>query len=118
MPYQQFREREDFSPPDLVLVQNCGFHEFPLDSEDWTEGWAGLGSLLHPGVPVIFTSYTRTEAQDDLRRFQEVCGQEVEVLIHCEENTMRGYRPRRDMGLEEEIDVFYNNYYINILRVK
>ena len=118
MLYQQFREREDFSAPDLVLVQNCGFHEFPLDSEEWTEGWAGLGSLLHTGVPVIFTSYTRTEAVDDLRRFQEVCGQEVEVLVHCEENTMRSYRPRRDMGLEEEIDVFYNNFYINILTVK
>ena len=119
MPYHQFREREDFSAPDLVLVQNCGFHEFPLDSEDWTEGWAGLGSLLHrTGAPVIFTSYTKTEAQDDLRRFQEVCGQELEVLVHCEENTMRSHRPRRDMGLEEEIDVFYNNYYINIVKVK
>ena len=119
MSYQQFRELEDFSAPDLVLVQNCGFHESPLDSKEWTEGWAGLGSLLHSnGVPVIFTSYTRTEALEDLSRFQEVCGQELEVLVQCEENTMRSHRPRRDMGLEEEIDVFYNNYYINILRLK
>ena len=45
--------------------------------------------------------------------------QEVEVLVQSEENKMRSYRPRRDMmGLEEEIDVFYNNFYINIVRLK
>ena len=118
--YQEFRELEDFSTPDLVMVQNCGFHEFPLDSQQWTEGWAGLGSLLHQsGAPVVFTSYTRAEAREDLRRFQEDCGGlEVEVLVQSEENKMRSYRPRRDMGLEEEIDVFYNNFYINIVRLK
>ena len=80
---------------------------------------AGLGSLLHPsGAPVVFTSYTRTETRDDLKRFQEFCGQEIEILVQCEENKMRSYRPKRDMGLEEEIDVFYSNYYINIVRVK
>ena len=94
-----------------MLVQNCGFHE------EWNE--EGLQSLLHEtGAPVIFTSYTRTEALSDLKRFQEFCGQEVEVLVQCEENKMRSHRPRRDMGLEEEIDVFYSNYYINIVRVK
>ena len=119
--YSEYRKVSSFSQPDLVLVQNCGFHEFPLDSEQWTEGWKGLGSLLHPsGAPVVFTSYTGTEARDDLRRFQEDCGgQEVEVLVQSEENKMRSYRPRRDMmGLEEEIDVFYNNFYINIVRLK
>ena len=40
------------------------------------------------------------------------------VLLESEENKMRSHRPRRDMGLEEEIDVFYSNYYINIARVK
>ena len=118
MTYQQYRLQDD-SPPDLVLVQNCGFHEHPLDSDQWVEGWAGLGSLLHQtGTPVIFTSYTKAEALADLKRFKEHCGQEVEVLTESEENKMRSYRPRRDMGLEEEIDIFYNNFYINVVRAK
>ena len=112
MLYQQFRKLKDFSAPDLVLVQNCGFHE------EWNE--EGLQSLLlQTGAPVIFTSYTRTEALSDLKRFQEFCGQEVEVLVQCEENKMRSYRPRRYViGLDEEIDVFYRNFYINMVKVK
>ena len=118
MTYLQFRQ-QDQSPPDLLLVQNCGFHEHPLNSDEWKNGWAGLGSLLHQtGAPVIFTSYTRIEAVKDLKRFKEQCGQEVEVLLESEENKMRSYRPRRDMGLEEEIDVFYNNFYINVVKAK
>jgi len=119
MTYQQFRDLAPSSTPDLVLIQNCGFHEYSLDSEGWKDGWAGLGSLLHPsGAPVIFTSYTRTEAVQDLQRFQEQCGQAVELLVECEENKMRSYRPRRDMGIEEEVDVFYNNHFISILKAK
>ena len=108
MRYQHFRELEDFSPPDLVLVQNCGFDEFK-------EGWEGLGSLLqHNGAPVIFTSIRKSIALRDLKRFQEFCGQEVEVLVQCQENKRRSYRPRRSV----QIDVYYINSYISIVRAK
>ena len=104
MTYQDFRLLNT-SSPDMVLVQNCGWHELPLEPEDCKRGWAGLGNLLHEtGAPVIFTSYTRIEAVDDLKRLVEV------VLLESEENKMRSHRPRRDMALEEEIGVFYNNF--------
>ena len=110
--YQQYR-LQDHSPPDLVLVQNCGFHN-PLV---WDR--AGLGSLLHQtGAPLIFTSYTRAEAVRDLKRFKEQCGREVEVLIESEENEMRSHRPRRAYRLEEEVDILINNFYINVVRAK
>ena len=120
MPYQQFREREDFSAPDLVLVQNCGFTQYKTSSLCWTMGWEeGLRSLLHrTGAPVIFTSLGKADAQRDLNRFREFCGQEVEVLVKCEENPMRSYRPLHGAGLEDEIDVYYHNYYISIVKVK
>ena len=43
---------------------------------------------------------------DDLKRLVEVV-----VLLESEENKMRSHRPRRDMALEEETGVFYNNFY-------
>ena len=120
MPYQQFRQREDFSTPDLVLVQNCGFTQFKTSSFGWILGWEeGLKSLLHrSGAPVIFTSLSKADAQRDLKRFQEFCGQKVEVLVQAEENKMRSYRPNRGIGFEDEMDLSYFNYYINIVRVK
>ena len=120
MPYQEFREHEDFSTPDLVLVQNCGFSQFKASSLGFSLGWEeGLRSLLHPnGVPLIFTSLTKANALRDLERFKQFCGQEVEVLVQSEENKMRSYRPNRNTGLEDEIDVMYLNYYINIVKVK
>ena len=121
MNHQQFRELEDFSAPDLVLEQNCGFSEFKTKSAWWWCGWEyGLSSLLHQsGAPVIFTSYTKSEAQRDLRRFQKFCGHQVEVLLQSEENRIRIYRPTRiGGGMEEEIDVCFANNYINIVRVK
>ena len=121
MSQQQFRELEDYSPPDIVLVQNCGFSEFKTESMGFYAGWEeGMGSLLHQnGAPVIFTSHSKSEALRDLKRFQDYCGQEVEVLVNCQENRMRSYRPRRTpASLEEEKDVHYSNYYLNIVRLK
>ena len=117
--YSEYRTGSSFSPPDLVIVQNCGFHEYQTSSQEWREGWGegrGLESLLHPAALLAFTSYTRTEARADLERFREHCHQDMEVLVNCEENTMRSHRPIRDWEMDEERDVFYSNQFISVVR--
>jgi len=121
--YQEFKKSEGTTQPDILIVQNCGFAEFPDDekNESWIHGWAfGLGSLLAPGVVLAFTSYSRKEAEEDFERFMKYCGkreEEVEVLAKCVENGMRGRRPVRDHAREDG-DVFYNNQFISVLKIK
>ena len=69
-----------------------------------------------PGAPLVFTSYTRTEAEADLQRFTEHCDQEVEILVNCQENKMRSHRPIRDWEMDREMDVFYSNQFITVVR--
>ena len=102
----------------LPLVQNCGFSEHPddKDNNDWLNGWAGLKHLLHPNVVVAFTSYTQGESKADLLRFKEHCEEEIEILVECEENSMRSHRPKRDWEQECNKDVFYDNYFISVVK--
>ena len=114
--YQQFRQ-EKRDMPDLVLVQNCGFSEFSEGEEGWEEGWAGLRSVLLPASPLIFTSYTQSEAEADLARLLSVAQQEVEVVIRCQENPMRSHRPIRNWECDHDRDVFYSNQYISVVKL-
>ena len=120
--YQDFKRSDSSSEPDpdLVLVQNCGFHEHDVGSREWTEGWKGLGQLLHPvsKAPVIFTSYTKGEAEADMSRFLEHCHRDVDILVNCQENVMRSHRPVRDWDNEDDKDVFYSNQYISVVKLK
>ena len=116
--YSEFRKLSS-SQPDIVLVQNCGYHEYDLASAEWREGWGagrGLASLLHPGAVLAFTSYTKTEAEADLERFTSQCQQEVEILTSCEQNKMRSHRPIRDWEMDQENDVFYSNQLLTVVR--
>ena len=119
MTYQEFREKES-SVHDLVLVQNCGFHaRADLQSERvWKEGQ--LGSLLHQtGAPLVFTSYTEAEARRDMERMMEECGQRLEVMVNCQENPMRSLYPRRSIqSWYDGVDVYYDNYYLSVVRAK
>ena len=117
--YEQFRqEKPNSSPPDIILVQNCGFHEFAENNNQdgdkrWTEGWAGLGSLLVPDALVVFTSFNETEAVADLATFRRVCGKEIVVLVAGEENPMRSMRPLRD----PETDIVFQNHFISVVQL-
>jgi len=117
MTYKEFRTENFHSKPDLVLIQNCGFHEYENDSVGWKNGWeAGIASLSTlDSTPVIFTSYTKGEAQADLKRFLDASDADLEILLNCAENPMRSYRPIRDWEMEDEKDVFYNNQYLSVV---
>ena len=117
MTYKQFKTENNYCKPDMVLIQNCGFHEYEIETEEWHSGWqAGIASLCAlKDIPVIFTSYTKGEARADLQRFLDASDSGVDILVNCEENPMRSYRPIRDWEMDDEKDVFYSNQYINVI---
>jgi len=121
MRYNEYKKCADFREPDIVMVQNCGFSEFNNEKceEGWDNGWKGLEDLLLPqGTPLVFTSYTKGEAESDLERLHGCSSEDVEVLAKCEENKMRSHRPIRDWELDNDKDVFYSNQFVSVVRSK
>merc|ERR1712076_191886 len=116
--YTNYLHTDVFTKPDLVLAQNCGFSEFEAsaDCEGWTEGWAGLDSLLQGDCPLVFTSYTMGEARQDLARLLDTVDGEVDVLTRCESNPMRSHQPIRDWERDQDRDVFYSNQFLSVVK--
>jgi len=109
-----------FEPADVLLVQNAGFSEFP-DTDDcpgWTEGWSDLAELCDQrgDALLIFTAYTKGEADKDLDRWNSYC--ESEVVVAAQENAMKSLRPCRDWENDDNKDVFYANQYLSVVRKK
>jgi len=117
--YQNFVKTQHYTPPDLVLVQNCGFAEFSENSPGWEEGWRGLEQLLPPGKDSLltFTSYTKGEANKDLERFLSHC-RNAEVLQTAERNSMSSSRPCRDWEMDQNKDIFFSNQYMSVVTAK
>ena len=114
---------KEFCVPDIVCAFNCGFHEFApgfskgISSGDDTWG-ASLTSLVRtPGVPLIFSSYTKTEALKDLECIKQACAdQNLEFLIAAQKNPYRSSRPIRDFEFDNDCDTFYNNQFYSLVR--
>ena len=114
--YSEFKKLESYRTPDLVLVQNSGFSEFNDECEGvkgWDEGWSDLKDLV-PEYPslLIFTAYTRGEAEKDLARFKKYC--EADILVSCSENAMWSWRPCRDWENDQNQEVFYSNQFLSV----
>jgi len=122
--YQQYVEKGQeegfFTYPDVVVAFNCGFHEFPKGSKEDT--WrAGIQLLVREvGVPLIFTSYTKTEAEKDMAVFKDSLDDEVVSKVDFDVegalNPFRSHRPVRDFELDNQRDVFYANQFIAVAR--
>ena len=112
--YKSYLATQPELQPDILLAQNCGFSEHQKSSLEWEEGWGSLDCLLQHSAPVIFTSYTKEEAEQDLARLLETVEGEVDVLVRCEENSMRSQRPLRDWeGVGG--DLYYSNNFFSVV---
>ena len=117
--YGEFKRSAAYRPPDLVLVQNAGFSEFhdAPDVPGWAEGWSEVVELLPPAPALlVFTAYTRGEADKDLARFTKYC--DPEILAAAQPNPMRSLRPCRDWEQDGNQDVFYSNQFFSVVRTK
>lgn len=105
---------EEVPKPDLVLALNCGLHEF-ADTEYDT--WKGtLPVLLHyPQVPLVITSYTENEMENDLNRIKDLKGGRYEYVLENELNEYSSSRPLRDWASEKE-PFYYHNRFVSIIK--
>ena len=90
------------------------FSEYPAESGStgWEDGRASLGHLLHPGNLVIFTSFTKGEADSDLARLLAHCDHEVEGGG----GQVRGEQHEEPQDWWQDMDVFYSNQLISVVK--
>ena len=83
-------------------------------------------------VPLLFTSYTKSEAAKDLMAFTRAIKQhedrntgsnkliartdQVKVEIEMQLNPYRSNRPIRDFEFDNNCDTFYSNQFMTVVR--
>ena len=116
MSYKDYNDKcQDYVLPSMVCVFNCGFHEFSeaKEKDTWVDSLPALTG--YEGVPLLFTSYTKTEAEKDLGLILK-SRQELQVDAQQVVNPFRSHRPIRDFEFDNDCDVFYANQYLSVVR--
>lgn len=119
MSYEKYCQKcPNYQIPDLVAAFNCGFHEFEKEPEKDT--WKPALPFLtqHGKIPLIFTSYTLTEAQKDYDLIQKCSNHDLEIHACKLQNPFRSYRSIRDFEFDNDCDVFYANQYFSVVSNK
>ena len=121
MGYENYSQKcQEYIVPDMVCAFNCGFHENVNESAAEKDTWkAALPFLVrHVGVPLIFTSYTISEAQKDLDLIRKSLDHDLNLKIEARhiKNPFRSHRSHRDFEYDNDYDVFYSNQYLSVVR--
>ncbi len=116
--YQDYSKSSHYIVPDMVAVFNCGFHEFEGEPEKHT--WQNSLKYLtrHEDVPLLFTSYTLTEAEKDFKLVREAAENELQINVAKAQNPFRSHRPVRDFECDNDCDVFFCNSFYSVVRAK
>ncbi|KAF2357726.1 Zinc finger MYND-type, partial [Trinorchestia longiramus] len=116
MCYHDFVESSHYSRPDLLIAYNCGFHEHT--QTETNRRWEPTLPLLVAAraVPLVFTSYTAEEAQQDLVALQAVAP--VELLLSPHRNPYSSLRPYREHETEtQDVEpLYFWNQFITCVR--
>lgn len=122
MKYEEFiqPDGEESRTPDLVVCLNCGFSELEHGpSNPWRGAIAVM--LKFKNTPIMFTSYTRTEAIADMKVVRQVAdGDDCDFKIVCDGNLnlFRDHRPMRNfIGYKTDV-IYYYNGYLSVLMTK
>ena len=119
MSYENYSTKcPDYVEPDIVCAFNCGFHEFANEQEAEKETWKPAIPWLtrYVDVPLIFTSYTKTEAMRDYEIILKSSEHDLKTNARQLHNPFRSYRPVRDFEFDNDCDVFYSNQYFSVVR--
>lgn len=115
MLYHEYIHTKYFTSPDAIIAYNCGFHEFEGEEKDtWPNSLSFM--VQNVDIPLIFTSYTSTEAKKDMAVLRKFDNTEVVMPTHV--NPYCSLRPIRDFTREDDCDMFFINQYISCIRGK
>lgn len=110
MLYHEFCRENTFVTPDLILMFNCGLHEFEgSESDTWKDSLSVISKLK---CNILLTSFTKDEADKDVRRLVEFGRLCQDVKWTGVTNMFASLRPFRDL---ESLGVYFNNAYISLV---
>lgn len=113
--YHDYVKSDNVSAPNVVVAFNCGFNEYKVKPEKdmWKASIPCFSTFC--GIPVILTSYTKQESEEDLLRLIDLkpTDKDYRVILACEQNPFASCCSRRDW--ETLNGVFYANYYITVV---
>lgn len=105
-----YHDVENLDEPNVIVALNSGLHEFQFDKNQDT--WMkSLNKLINNDAPLVLTSYTRQELEDDLKRFEFF---PKKTILNIQKNPFSNIRPLRDWD-SKEYAPFYVNGYIAII---
>ncbi|KAJ6649691.1 hypothetical protein Bhyg_04930 [Pseudolycoriella hygida] len=123
MKYEEFipLASENQKTPDLIVCLNCGFAEHASESNNsWSEAIAVM--LRFKDIPMMFTSYVKTEATSNMKVLREIADggkNEFEIICDGDLNLFRDHRPFRNfIGYKTDVIYYYNGYLSVILTGK
>ncbi|CAL4088802.1 unnamed protein product, partial [Meganyctiphanes norvegica] len=112
--YHDYASGPHYKKPDVIVAFNCGFHQNKgTDVDTWPESLQLM--TRDPQIPLVFTSFTKNEAMNDLAAVEAV--NEVEVMLDAVKNPFMGLWPNREVDPEDsESWMYYTNQYITVVR--
>ena len=103
---------------------------FKQDEDTWAESLPYL--IRNHDVPLLFTSYTKTEAAKDLNAFkiaiqrhEQQCEgsnkliaktNQIKIEVEMQSNPFRSNRAIRDFEFDSNCDTFYSNQFLTVVR--
>ncbi|XP_064109569.1 uncharacterized protein LOC135217533 [Macrobrachium nipponense] len=102
--YHQYVKKKHFFKPDAVIAYNCGFHAHS-ESEMYT--WPQSLKLIisDPDIPLIFTSFSKEEADKELKVLERL--QDINITLPSHPNPFKSLRPLRDFSRDNNCHVYY-----------
>lgn len=114
--YHEYANGPHYTKPDVTVAFNCGFHQ---NSGTAIDTWPESLKLMtkDPEIPLVFTSFTKSEALKDLAAVEAV--NKVDVLLDAVKNPFMGLWPNREADPEDsETWMYYTNQYITVVKGK
>lgn len=103
---QFYHQHEAEHSADVIVVFNCGLHEFEGADDTWGPS---LAALLSRRLPIVLTSYTLSEAILDVDRLREL---DPRLRVRQYGNPFASLSPLRDI---ESQGVYFVNSILSII---
>ncbi|XP_053696086.1 uncharacterized protein LOC128743514 [Sabethes cyaneus] len=118
--FHMLEPNEHLERPQIIVSYNCGFHEHIESTKDtWSATLVRL--IRYVNIPIVFTSYTRTEACQDCATIYSISKRAMKkkdlvFVKRAEDNPFKDYKPLRNTNYIDEYDeLYYSNGYLSVI---